>query len=239
MSKETLSMREAGSVIEKINNILAGAINKMQTKNDDFVKQISLVWEDQNAVDYMKVHQANLLEMVRELEKNNKIYADAIKNIALAYAKTGAMVGATVGVEAAKLPATFGISQVQNHFETGDEFGFKNPESGADQVMDAFSTLVREVGQIAGDAVSQIKGINAFGNTDVQLNLAQSAGTMIGILKDHLDRANTQIRQYVDATARAYMKVGSSAADAAKLGAETVSGQSGMNSVLEETPASK
>ena len=171
----------------------------------------------------MKLHKKNFEEFVKELGGNNRIFSDRVKDIANAYIKAGGM---AVAISAAPVTLTgsFIIDAVKEFFSNGDtgnsdDFGFKNPAAGADQVMDAFAELKTGLQQVAQDAINKIKAINAFGNTNVGLNLAQSAGAIVGILNDHIAKAEQQIKQSVGETAAGYTKIGSSAETSAKISA--------------------
>ena len=220
-SNETLSGKQAENIIEKANEIMTLCVKKMEESNDAFVKKLSTIWEDKNAVDYMKLHKKNFDAFVKELGDNNKVFAERVRDVANAYIKAGGM-SVSIAATAIGLTANFAIESVKEFFTNGensDDFGFKNPDSGAEQVMDAFKELKTALEKSASDAVNQIKGINAFGNINVQLNLAQSAGTIVGILKDHVNVAEKQIKQSVEETAKGYKSIGSGAETAAKISA--------------------
>ena len=218
-SNETLSVKQADKIIDDANKIMTYCVNKMEEKNEIFVKKVSTIWEDKNAVEYMKTHKNNFDSFVKELSDNNKVFAEKVQEIANAYIEAGGM---SVSVTAAPvtLTANFIINAVKEFFTNGensDEFGFKNPTSGADQVMDAFAELKTSLEKVASDVVNQIKGINAFGNLNVQLNLAQSAGTVVDILNNHIYTAEQEIREYVGQTFQKYKNIGASAEASAKI----------------------
>ncbi len=219
MANETLSVKEANRIIEEANKIMSLCQQRMEEKNNEFVKKLSTIWEDKNAVEYMKLHKKNFEGFVEELSGNNKIFAERVKDIADAYIKAGGMAVAVTTAPIA-LTANFVIDAVKEFFSNGenaDDFGFKDPHSGANQVMDAFAELKQGLEKTANDAISQIKSINAFGNVNVQLNLAQSSGAIVNILNQHIDAAEKQIRDLVDQTAQGYIKIGSSSETAAKI----------------------
>ena len=51
------------------------------------------------------------------------------------------------------------------------------------------------------------------------MNLAQSAGDMVSILKENVNQNKKMIKESVDATAQGYTKIGSSAETSAKISA--------------------
>ena len=219
MANETLSAKEANKIIEEANKIMSLCQKRMEEKNNQFVDKLSKIWEDKNAVEYIKMHKKNFEGFIDELSGNNRIFAERVKDIADAYIKAGGMAVAITAAPIA-LTANFVVDAVKEFFSNGenaDDFGFKDPSAGASQVMDAFSELKQGLEKAASDAISQIKSINAFGNVNVQLNLAQSSGAIVNILNQHVDAAEKQIRDLVDQTAQGYIKIGSNSEAAAKI----------------------
>lgn len=219
---EILSMKQAKNIIETNEEIMANTVRRIEEKNNEFVDKISTIWEDQNAVDFMQLHKRNMEEIINELNNNKDIYANAVKDIADAYARVGGNSDRLTSTPR-KLAANISVERVKPNF-TGsgndDDFGFKNPELGAEQVMDAFNELKTSLERIAADATNRIRSINAFGNTQVQLNLAQSSGKIVGIVLGAINASSTGIAQAVAETARRYTSIGQSAETASNLNAE-------------------
>ena len=219
MANETLSAKQADKIIERANEIVSTCKQRMETKNNEFVNKISTIWEDKNAVEYMKEHKKSFEDIISQFGNNNKIFAETVKDIATAYIKAGAM-SVAVSVMPITLTANILIDKVKEFLANGqntDDFGFKNPQAGAEQVMDAFVTLKTELEKEVNNAVNKIKGINAFGNVQIQNNLAQSAGDMVKILKERIAYEEKAIREAVDKTAQGYIKLGSSGETSAKI----------------------
>ena len=148
----------------------------------------------------MKEHKKSFEDIISQFGNNNKIFAETVKDIATAYIKAGAM-SVAVSVMPITLTANILIDKVKEFFANGqntDDFGFKNPQAGAEQVMDAFVTLKTELEKEVNNAVNKIKGINAFGNVQIQNNLAQSAGDMVKILKERIAYEEKAIREAVE-----------------------------------------
>ena len=147
-------------------------------------------------------------------------FVETVKNIAEAYSKAGGM-NLSMTEMAQKLAINVQKDIIKEFFGdgNGDDFGFKDPSKGADQVLDAFQELVTSLEKAISDAINQIKSINAFGNRNVQMNLAQSAGDMVSILKENVNQNKKMIKESVDATAQGYTKIGSSAETSAKISA--------------------
>ena len=86
MNKETLSMNQAIKIMVQTNQIMSNCKAKKEKKNDDFVKRVSELWEDKNAVEYMKAHKKIFEDMIDQLSHNNGIFRDTLAGIADAYA---------------------------------------------------------------------------------------------------------------------------------------------------------
>ena len=221
MSKETLSMKQALHIITTDQMILRSTAMRMTMRNNEFVDQVSNLWEDQNAVDLFKKHKENMEGFIDELKENGNIFANTVKEIADSYAKAGG-ISQRLSFTPINIAKNIDVSKIKEHFtngENGDDFGFINPETGPGQVMEAWESLVQDLKAMAVDAVDQIKGINAFGNTEVQLRLAESAGKVVEILNQHIEASKKVVAEYIEKSALAYVKVGAAGSAAAGIGA--------------------
>ena len=217
-SKEILSMKQAIKIMSQTNQIMANCKSKLEEKNDDFVKRVSELWEDKNAVEYMKAHKAIFEDMIEQLNINNKVFRDTLAGIADAYAQAGGM-NVRMTEQALKLAARIGIEAVKEFFAdgNGDDFGFKDPITGPDKVMEAFTSLKTSVDAIMSQTVDEIRGINAFGNAEVRNNLAVSAGEIIKLFRDRIAQDEKVVRQHLEETASKYKNLGSNSATVAKI----------------------
>ena len=214
---EKLSQSQAKAIVDTANEIMSNLKTVSENKNTEFVNQVKKIWEDQHAVDYFAKHKDNMDGFIEELDKNNKVFGDAVETIANYYAKVGGM--SAISVAKISLVPAFDVSAIKKFFAdgNGDDFGFTNPASGAAQVMDAFVALREALTNAINSTVERIKAINAFGNPQVKLEIAKSAGKVVEILQSHIAQAEKLIREYVDQTAQAYVKVGTISEQAAKL----------------------
>ena len=213
MSKETLSMKQALQIINEDQIILRSTSMKMSIRNSEFVNQVSHIWEDKNAVDLFKKHKQNMEGFIDELQENGNIFANTVKDIADSYAVAGGK-SERLSFTPIRLQKDIDVSKIKEFFadgENGDDFGFVNPETGPDQVMEAWDSLVADLRNIASEAVERIKAINAFGNADVQLRLAESAGKVVEILNGHIEASKKVVAEYIAKSALAYGKVGAAA----------------------------
>ena len=228
MSKETLSVKQADSIIREINDITKETRNKIELTSEEFLTDISHVWEDENAVKFSNNFRESMVKVVDNLSQNNNKFCETVKDIANAYVKAGNM-GQSVSSIASKLAIQINSGIVKDHFadgENGDDFGFVNPETGPDQVIDSFNTLKTNLKSIAVETNNRIKAINAFGNDQVKLALASSAAGMIGIVEKQIISSSKSCKELVDESAKRYIQVGQSAASGASIGGEGSSGGS-------------
>jgi len=221
MQGETLSPSQAKRIVDEANGIMSRCKTEMENKNQEFVEKVSKVWEDTNAVNYFQTHKKNMEGFIEELSKNNEVFGNAVQEIANKYCSAGGK--GAISVSKITLSPAIDVSLIKDVFaegENGDDFGFINPQNGAAQVMDAFTELVNSLTNSATNAVSSIQSINAFGNSEVRMEIAKSAGTVVTILKDHIAQAQKLIKEFVDQTAQAYVKVGNNSAQEARLTVE-------------------
>ena len=217
---EILSMKQAMKIVSELNRIMTSLKTTIENKDGEFINKLSKVWEDKNAVEFIQKHEKSMHSLIDNLNKNMSTFVETVKNIAEAYSKAGGM-NLSMSEVAQKLSINVPKDVIKEFFGdgNGDDFGFKDPSKGADQVLDAFQELITAIEKAVTDAINQIKSINAFGNKNVQMNLAQSAGNMVSIVKNNIEENKNTIKEYVDATAQGYTKIGSSAETSAKISA--------------------
>ena len=214
---ETLSQSQVTSIVVDVNSIVVACARNIEKKNDEFVSTVSEIWEDRNAVEYFKKHKRLFENIINNLNSNHRTFLDAIENIANYYSKVGNI--GRVTVDRINIEPHVNVSKIQEYFtdsENSDDFGFRNPSSGASQIIDAFNQLAVDLDKIANESSSRINQTNAFGNTKVKLELSRSASKVISIVNDSIKVAKTSIQNYIDQTAKAYIKVGQDSADAMK-----------------------
>ena len=54
MANETLSLSQANQIMQNFTNSIDNCAKNVLTKNEEFAKNVSVIWEDQNAVDFSK-----------------------------------------------------------------------------------------------------------------------------------------------------------------------------------------
>ena len=229
MAKETLSIKQALKIIEDYHNILRSTSAMISEKSTEFVDHVSLIWEDKNAVDLFKLHKDNMENYIEELQNNGIIFAETVKNIADAYAQTGG-ISERLNYSPIKLDKNIDVSKIKEHFTNGeneDDFGFVNPETGPVDVMVYWDDLAIFLFKKSVETADRIKSINAFGNEEIQINLANSANQAIKIVNNHINDFRKTVDEHIAKSAADYSKVAAEAVGAAAVeGAEDVSSHS-------------
>ena len=171
---------------------------------------VKKIWQDQNACDFQDQHSQNIYDMIQTLKKNYSIFIKTLEDIANSYAKAGGMhekfspmLNESMIFNASLSYTEIGAHKFHPYFTEGygmmetftDEFGFINPETGGQEVLDVFNELVTFLEKRTDEIVNEIKGINAFGNITVKLNLAKSAGLVVTELSDALSKSSKQIQE--------------------------------------------
>ena len=125
-------MKQALHIITTDQMILRSTGMRMTMRNNEFVDQVSNLWEDQNAVDLFKKHKENMEGFIDELKENGNIFANTVKEIADSYAKAGG-ISQRLSFTPINIAKNIDVSKIKEHFtngENGDDFGFINPETG-------------------------------------------------------------------------------------------------------------
>ena len=170
-------------ILDKCQNDVADAFS-------EFAEVVSKNWADANAVEFRdelsKIHS----EIENTIKNNSQTYADTLKNIADAYIRAGGM---SVEVDygdilrrknAYEIGLLKALLKIKEMFPDGENFGFKDIDKSSEIITEAFTVLKNKLNESALMTVNNIKTINAFGNRTVQLNLAQSAGEIVKIIKN-------------------------------------------------------
>ena len=224
MANETLSVKQANRIIDKSNEVLAKCNSELNTKCNDFLKNLSTIWEDTNAVKFSKDFDKTHTDLVNNLNKNNDVFASTIRDISDMYVKAGSMKEKVSSI-ARKLSGKLNSAVVKEHFsgsENADDFGFLDISSGPQKVVDELEKLKSAMNKISSEMVAGMNSISAFGNVNVSLAITKSAGSMIDIVRENMEKIAAKAKEHLEETAKVYSNVGSNSVTAAavKIGAE-------------------
>ena len=213
MDKETLSMTQAGNIINTANEILGRSNGKMNDAFSKFLEDLSKVWEDNHAVELAEVVNNAYQDILANLTSNNQVFANTIIEIANSYKKVGGMQeGISTG--ACGFGGMLNMGQVTNHFsntENADDFGFLDINSSPSIVMDSLKTLQNEMKRISTEIVDAIKRIPAFGNSNVKLEIAKSSGKIVEIIEEGVKDVSKSTEEKITEAAKAYGAAGAAA----------------------------
>lgn len=225
MANETLSAKQTTKISQELGEILDKCQNDVADAFSEFAEVVSKNWADANAVEFRdelsKIHS----EIENTIKNNSQTYADTLKNIADAYIRAGGM---SVEVDygdilrrknAYEIGLLKALSKIKEMFPDGENFGFKDIDKSSEIITEAFTILKNKLNESALMTVNNIKTINAFGNRTVQLNLAQSAGEIVTIIKNSIEKLQKSLNEKLDATKQLYKKTGSGAETASKISA--------------------
>ena len=113
--------------------------------------------------------------------------------------------------------------KLQEYFKNSanvDDFGFANIKNGPAAVIDMTKALINTLTKIASETYESIAAINAFGNRNVQTEIAKSAEKMLTILSLGIKQGMQDITMGVQTASENYQKVGVAAQQAAALKTE-------------------
>lgn len=226
MANETLSAKQASNILTQVRDTLNKCEGSVGSAIADFVNVVKTNWEDKNAVEFGKHIGKVFGEIHSTLGKNQQTFSKTLGEIAQSYVKAGGMQGyvqdlpTDVRIAENGLTRALGaLSQIKEFFPDGDNFGFRDIDKSSEVITQAFTDLKTSLKQSALTVQEETKRINAFGNINVQLNLAASAGSIVTIMTTSIEELQKALNETLDATKQQYKSVGSNAEGAAKISA--------------------
>ena len=215
---ETLSMNQANQLMRAVDEELQTAARNIEKDSNQFLYDLSKIWEDKNATEFAGKYNTAIKDVISTLSKNDNTIIETIGDIATYYAKQGGM-SERPNVLIKVMQANIDYQVVKENFadsENGDDFGFKNVNEGASQVMDTYNQYKSKMKQTASQLADRMNGINAFGNSTISMQLTKSAGNIVEILTNALETIGRGIEEGVSETANAYIAAGIAASDVIK-----------------------
>ena len=223
---ETLSVSQAQKILDELDIALVSAHKKLVERNGLFVDQLVRVWEDSNAVNYMTDHVKRLGEIQVLMHQCGEKYMNILTEIANAYLKASgssqtfyynhypgaAMEMGSFSAQGKKVKEFFADGN-------GDDFGFKYENGGPDGVIQSFDEFAKDVKTLEEQLGSTIRGINAFGNRNVQDNLAKSGSDLIYAFGVRIHELRELVYSYLQDSADKYKQTGSNSETSAKISA--------------------
>lgn len=213
---ETVSIKQANAIGDRVNEIVALAKTKITAKSDEFVNVVSENWEDKNAVDFANAYKRNMEGIIDNLGTNNKTFFSTLKDIVNSYAQAGGL-SERFGKDPIVVSTGLGVGKVKEAFGDGS-FGFKgNNIHVPEAITEKLEELAKEVRHEATETVQKLNSINAFGNFSIQRNIAASGGELLSITEENLKNIRKDCNTFLQKTASMYAKVGSAGAQSSNI----------------------
>ena len=211
---ELVTPSQGKQIIREYEGIISRAVNQIKNKSDEFAQLVKENWADANEVKFLNDFTSAMDGFISELNSNNTTFSTTVQDLVDAYRKTGNLGSVSVGTVSTLKPS-FAYSPKET-FEDGETTGFKT-ETSADTIKKSFNSLISELEGILDETNTSLASLNAFGNSDVKNNIAKSGGTIVSILRDHIQETDTNLGDSIESARDAYLKTGNSAASAAIL----------------------
>lgn len=229
MLNETLSVSQAKKILDELDEALVSVHKKLVEKNGVFVDKLVNSWEDNNAVRYMGEHVKKLGEVQVLMHQCGEKYMNMLEDIANSYLKVS---GSSERFYYNRIPGAsmeFGSfssqgKKVKEFFGdgNGDDFGFKDVKGGTDQILQSFDEFASDVSVLEDQLGAAIRGINAFGNQNVQNNLAKSGSDLVYAIGTRIHELRKAFSTYLEDSASRYTQVGSNSETSAKISSNSI-----------------
>jgi len=204
----TVSPRQVEAIMNAAEGILSSAKAQIEEKINDFLKESSKLWADDEAVKMSNRLYDAFGEVISGLGGSGSKLSDEVVDIANKYAKAG---GKLISFNRRIMKFGNGITKglVKASFDD-DSFGIKdeNSLSNVEALFD--NNLVPAVQKVLDDLVVKLSRTNAFGNGAI---IAALAGAGVGIREGaiaKLQAAKRNVHEEVEQARKKYQSVSSS-----------------------------
>lgn len=215
--EETLSISQANHMVEQANESLNRCKNEIETKTNDFLLEMSRIWEDKNAIDLSININASYQRILSTMTKNIEEFAKNLEYITNLYLVIGSM-PEKLTTQPVRFSGELDYKVVKEYFkdsENSDDFGFKDVNHSPQMVMNSFEILRNKLQIAASEMITSLDKIRAFGNTKVKMEVAKSAGNIVGIITEEIDKMRLDTKEKLMATAAQYSGASVAATEAA------------------------
>ena len=224
IQEETLSITQASKMVEQANESLSTCKNEIETKINDFLSDMSRIWEDKNAVELAVNINTSYQRVLKTMTKNIAEFANNLQQITTLYLKLGAM-PEKLTTEPAKFSGELNYNVVKEYFkdsENGDDFGFKDVKQSPQLVMNSFEILRNKLQIATSEMIGSLDKIRAFGNSNVKMEVAKSAGSIVNIITQEIEAMRNDTKEKLMTTAAQYSGASVAATEAAAYVARNV-----------------
>ena len=212
MADNTFGKENCVRAIRDMTNALNDATKEVANYVKNFAIDTSRVWNDPNAVDFMKEIKVSYEKAIKEMNKNNKKFAEAASKITTIYLRTSDddYHGRFSADPPFDVSATIDVSAVKASFPDGLVGSrMKEGETLTDHMKRAESKL----SALADQVEASVKNANAFSNPSVKAAFGRTASKVAKILRDHAQDITKISKKYIDDTAQNYTMVSEASAD--------------------------
>ena len=178
----------------------------METKMNDFLLDMSRIWEDQNAVDLSININRSYERILSTMTSSNNEFAKNLEEITKLYLAIGAM-PEKLTAQPIKFSGELNFKVVKEYFKDSDnpdDFGFKEVDISPQMVMNSFDILKQKTELIANDMVTNLDKIRAFGNSNVKMEVAKSAGRIVESITQEIEILRNDTKEKLMTTAAQY-----------------------------------
>ncbi len=189
-------------------NIMTNALNDATKDVANYIKNFAIdtsrVWNDPNAVDFMKEIRVSYEKAIKEMNKNNKKFAEAASAITTMYLRIsdvnfGGRFSANPPFD---ITATIDVSAVKSSFPDDGLVGSRMKEG--ETLTGHMKRAESKLSALADQVEASIKNANAFSNPSVKAAFGRTASKVAKILRDHAQDITKISEKYIADTAQNY-----------------------------------
>lgn len=204
----TFSDKQANVAIRDITQALDRCADQVQEKIQSFAKSTAQVWEDPNAVKFMKEVRTSYEKAIEEMSDNNKKFAKAMRGVVQMYNKIAG--GGSLDITTPKtITKTIDVTAVKDKFDDGY---VGTTMKSAEQMIKYMDDAEADIKKLGDQLKAQVNAANPFTNASVKTAVGRCANKVSEILAKHAKEVRNASDEYINEVARTYMKASEDAA---------------------------
>ena len=203
----TLSPKQAQYLIDEVKKIASNCKVKLENTANDFLKGISSIWADDNAVKFATSIGKSTDSAIQMLARETNSLILRIYDFCDKYAAAGNTKN-TVSLSKIAFSSGVNVGVVKNTFD-GDRYGFA--DNGSEQhVLDLLNDFGKGFKKSGEELLSAINHTNAFGNLSVKNDLAKFASVMDGKIFKEVLVVSLNANKSIQESKRKYANISNS-----------------------------
>lgn len=204
----TFSDKQANVAIREITQALDRCAGQVQDKIQSFAESTAQVWEDPNAVKFMKEVRTSFEKAIEEMSDNNKKFAKAMVGVVQMYNKIAG--GGSCDIDMPKtITRSINVTAVKDKFADGY---VGTTMTSAEQMIKYMDDAEADIKKLGDELKAQVIAANPFTNGSVKVAVGRCAKKVSEILERHAKDVRNASNEYINEVARTYMKASESAA---------------------------